>query len=83
MFTNGPVGPRPMPQFLNAPTRPMGGAPTQLMGPPPPPPLSGTLIDGSPAGPSIASNLYGLSVMCWTFLKELFGKVHAAVRNAL
>lgn len=82
MFANGPVGPRPMPQFLAAPTRPMGGAPTILTPPPPPVPPT-TLISNSPAGPSLTANLYNLSVMCWTFLKELFGKVHAAVRNAL
>lgn len=82
MYSNGPVGQRPVPRFLSAQTRPMGGAPTILM-PPPPPTPPGTLIDGSPAGASITANLYSLGVMCWTFLRELFNKVHAAVRNAL
>ncbi len=79
MFANGPVGSRPMPQFLSAQTRPMGGAPTILM--PPPPPSPSTLISNSPAGASIRANLYNLSVMCWTFLKEMFAKVRAAIRS--
>ena len=83
MFANGPVGPRPMPRFLSAPTRPMGGAPTIAMAPPPPPAPPSTLISDSPAGSSIQANLYNLAVSTWAFVKQLFMKARTAIMSRI
>lgn len=83
MFNNGPVGSRPLPTFLQAQTRPFGGAPTTWMAPPPPPAPPTTLISNSPAGPSIQANLYNLAVTTWAFLKELFVKARTAILNVI